>query len=48
MVYRNVAVLFSLDEGAGVIASGQPGIGLYASTAIALDDWEGGAVPPIP
>jgi hypothetical protein len=48
MVYRNGAVLFSHDDASHFIESGQPGIGLYASTAIALDDWEGGAVPPIP
>jgi len=44
-VYRNGILLFTHDDASHFIASGQPGIGLYATTAIALDDWEGGALP---
>ena len=41
-VYRNGSQLFTYDDAAHFIAGGQPGIGLHAATAIALDDWEGG------
>jgi hypothetical protein len=44
-VLRNGVPLFTHDDGSHFIAGGQPGIGLYATTAIALDDWEGGALP---
>ena len=45
-VYRNEAVLFTVDDVDTVIASGQPGIGLHATTAVALDAWEGGEINP--
>jgi hypothetical protein len=48
MVYRNGVLLFTHDDASHFIASGQPGIGLYATTAIALDDWEGGTLPTTP
>jgi hypothetical protein len=48
MVYRNGVLLFTHDDASHFIASGQPGIGLYATTAIALDDWEGGTLPTNP
>jgi hypothetical protein len=50
-VSRNGTVLLVVDDGAHFIAGGQPGIGLYASAAVALDSWEGGTVnpgPPLP
>jgi hypothetical protein len=47
-VLRNGVALFSHDDASHFIGSGQPGIGLYATTAIALDDWEGGALPSVP
>jgi hypothetical protein len=47
-VYRNGGLLFTVDDAEHFIASGQPGIGLYASTAVALDAWEGGKLPPSP
>jgi hypothetical protein len=43
-VYRNSQVVFTHDDASHFIASGQPGIGLYASTAVALDDWRGGEI----
>ena len=42
-VRRNDIVLFTHDDTAYFIPSGKPGIGMYASGAMALDDWEGGA-----
>jgi Concanavalin A-like lectin/glucanases superfamily/Putative esterase len=47
-VHRNDVVLFTHDDAAYFIAGGQPGIGLYASGAMALDDWEGGTLNPGP
>ena len=52
-VYRNGTELFSYDDAEHFIASGQPGIGLLASTGgMSLDDWEGGdtvaSSPPPP
>jgi hypothetical protein len=47
-VHRNGVLLVSHDDASHFIADGQPGIGLYATTAIALDDWEGGALPSAP
>ncbi len=41
-VYRNGSALFTHDDASHFIASGQPGIGLFATTAISLDDWRGG------
>jgi hypothetical protein len=38
LVYRNGVLLFSHDDASHFIASGQPGIGLYATTTIRLDD----------
>jgi Putative esterase len=43
-VYRNGSALFEHDEASYFIASGQPGIGLFAGTTSALDDWEGGVL----
>jgi hypothetical protein len=43
-VYRNGLVLFTHDDAAHFIANGQPGIGMYATAAMALDDWEGGTL----
>jgi hypothetical protein len=43
-VYRNGNQLFTYDDAASFIGSGQPGIGLYASSAVSLDDWEGGSL----
>ena len=43
-VYRNGSPLFTYDDADHFIASGQPGIGLYATTAISLDDWQGGTL----
>jgi hypothetical protein len=47
-VSRNGNGLVTVDDAAHFIANGQPGIGLYAGTAVALDAWEGGSVPPSP
>jgi hypothetical protein len=47
-VHRNGTWLFNHDDASHFLAGGQPGIGLYATTAIALDDWEGGALPSVP
>jgi hypothetical protein len=51
-VYQNGNALFTHDDAAHFIESGQPGIGLYATTAVALDDWAGGELtgdlPPPP
>jgi hypothetical protein len=44
-VMRNGVPLMIHDETSHFIGDGRPGIGLYASTAVALDDWEGGALP---
>jgi hypothetical protein len=44
MVYRNGNPLFTVDDADHFIAGGNPGIGLYATTAISLDDWEGGVL----
>ena len=44
-VYQNGIELFSYDDTAYFIASGQPGIGLHDSTGdMSLDDWEGGDI----
>jgi hypothetical protein len=44
-VFRNGTALFAHDDASHIITGGgQPGIGLHASTAIALDDWRGGEV----
>jgi hypothetical protein len=45
-VYRNGSALFTYDDAAYFIASGQPGIGLYATAEMALDDWAGGELEP--
>ena len=47
-VYRNGRQLFTHDDPDHFIAVGQPGIALYASTATAFDDWEGGEVAASP
>jgi hypothetical protein len=47
-VYRNGSVLFTHDDAAHFIESGHPGIGLYASTDLSLDDWEGGTLTSTP
>jgi hypothetical protein len=44
IVYRNGTPLLTHDDAAHFIGSGQPGIGLYASTSVFLDDWEGGTL----
>jgi hypothetical protein len=41
-IYRNENVLFTYDDAEHFIESGQPGIGLHATTSVALDDWAGG------
>ena len=42
-VYQNGTALFSYDDTEHFVANGQPGIGLFASTAgMSLDNWEGG------
>src|SRR6185295_6531430 len=41
-VYRNGSLLFTVDDADHFIASGQPGIGMYAGAAVALDAWQGG------
>jgi hypothetical protein len=44
-VYQNGIELFSYDDTAYFIASGEPGIGLRDSTGdMSLDDWEGGDI----
>jgi hypothetical protein len=43
-VYRNGSPLVTLDDDARFIGSGNPGLGLYATTAVSLDDWEGGVL----
>jgi hypothetical protein len=47
-VRRNGDVLFTHDESTHVIPGGQPGFGLWASDGVAVDDWEGGALPEQP
>ena len=47
-VRRNGTPLFTHDDVSHFIGSGQPGIGLYATTAVALDDWQGGVLPNAP
>ena len=47
-VYRNGTPLFTHDEVTHFIGSGYPGIGLYASTAVSLDDWQGGELSGAP
>ena len=42
VVYRNGSPLFTCDDSSHFIAAGQPGIGLFGSSATSLDDWEGG------
>jgi PKD repeat protein len=42
MVYRNGSQLLVHDDAEHFLDGGQPGIGLHASTLIALDDWAGG------
>jgi len=41
-VYRNGSLLLAHDDAVHFIESGQPGIGLYATGAMAIDDWRGG------
>ena len=41
-VYRNGSQLLVCDDAEHFIDGGQPGIGMYASTLIALDAWAGG------
>ena len=45
-VHRNGSPLFSYDDASHFIGSGRPGIGMHATTAISLDDWEGGELLP--
>ena len=47
-VYRNGSPLFTYDDADSFIESGQPGIGLYATTAMSLDDWAGGKLATNP
>lgn len=47
-VYRNGSPLFTYDDADHIIPDGQPGIGLYATTAISLDDWQGGTLTTNP
>jgi hypothetical protein len=44
IVYRNGTALFSHDDSSHFIAGGRPGIGLWATTAVSLDEWRGGEV----
>jgi hypothetical protein len=45
-VYQNESVLLTYDDAGQFIDSGQPGIGLHASMAVAVDDWAGGELTP--
>jgi len=45
IIYRNGTPVLTHDDAAHFIGRGQPGIGLYASTSVFLDDWEGGTLP---
>ena len=47
-LYRNGSPLFTYDEADAFIASGQPGLGLHASTTMSLDDWTGGTLATNP
>jgi hypothetical protein len=47
-VYRNGSLLFTHDDAVHFIESGRPGIGLFASTDVSLDDWEGGTLAHMP
>ena len=47
-VYRNGSPLFTHDDAAHFIESGDPGIGLFATTDVSLDDWEGGTITSTP
>ena len=47
-VYRNGSPLFTYDDADHFIPDGQPGIGLYATTATSLDDWQGGTLTTNP
>ena len=47
-VYRNGTALFTHDDASHFIADGQPGLGLFATTAISLDDWRGGEAAGAP
>jgi hypothetical protein len=44
VVHRNGSPILTHDDAEHFIATGQPGIGLYASTSGSLDDWEGGTL----
>jgi concanavalin A-like lectin/glucanase superfamily protein/putative esterase len=44
--YLNGRPLFTYDDTAYFIGSGHPGIGLYASAPMSLDDWQGGELNP--
>jgi Concanavalin A-like lectin/glucanases superfamily/Putative esterase len=46
-VYRNGSVLFTHEDATYFIANGHPGIGMFATTAMALDDWEGGRLSSV-
>lgn len=48
VLYRNGNPLFTYDDSDHFIAAGQPGIGLFGSSATSLDDWEGGNVIGVP
>ena len=48
IVHRNGVPLFTHDDASHFIASGQPGVGLYATSTVELDDWEGGTLPVVP
>jgi hypothetical protein len=41
-------MLFTVDDAEHFIVDGQPGIGLWASTAVAVDAWEGGQISANP
>jgi hypothetical protein len=47
-VYRNGSPVFAYDDAGYFIESGDPGIGLFATTTVSLDDWEGGAFTSTP
>ena len=47
-VYRNGSPLFVYDDAGYFIESGDPGIGLFATTTVSLDDWEGGNLTSTP
>ena len=47
-VHRNGSLLFTHEDAVHFIESGRPGIGLFASTDVSLDDWEGGTLAQLP